>query len=979
MRFDDPNNEEMCRLLNATKLPYILMYRGSRGKVADFQCGPAKFQLLIDAVNEFVDDAVEVGAAGGGGGVGSSSGVNNVGGEQEWRVVREQQQVRNQQMRRAQQAAQYGGSGSIANYPPSSSSTASTYSSNSNSFDGDMLKRKEDEVTRLYTELSNLRKGFDQSIVRLKEEHKQETTVLNERIRVLTKEYDDERRALSAQIKDLSREMMDREKAIRSSENAINQGLRNEMKRKEEEYAATLSGLSSRISELERDLLQSNNQLQYKSNADTNERQQLLNHIATLEERIAELEKELIEEKRIVVASTEEASRVLRQLEKIKNSEDRERNLLSARIEELEADIARREEQMMNYSANGGGGVVDNSAVDNMQRQMDELRKARDEEIDLLRTRIADLEEELDWQSRTASIDENSTSQQLQKQQQELLKESKQLTSRILELENEIDERDKLLRTSNKATDILLDNMEAQKRDYERELERTASLVNELEEAIVLREEEMRILQERYDALERMAEELQRREAQRDMAAGSAFSNAVQIAEMRSKQQQQQQQQQPFTFDALFGGSTGQTRSSGWEGSSDEDSIENYELLKDVLMPDDVSPRGEQAMPRSGAGRSDNIWENVGAGLSSLMSSGFSGAGRVEDTRAGAGSASFGSNTPSPAAVNIPAGIPTPAMAFERRLAENPIVPAGAFGGSKPTASFFSRSKSSESIHVPTDTPDYYQNVISNFNNNAPSISPRAAYEQRPTAPAPRASAPAGMTENIYAGAGSASTYPSPAVRQDEPIAPVPTPAMAFERRLAESPIVPSGAFGGAKPTAHFFSPKPAPASSGAGVGGPTPPEDDPQSKWRKLDESEKKRVAAEAYKAFEKSLEDSRRNSQIKPKSDSMSRASGGITGGGGGGSDRANKRPASADAKNQSQMELERKKHQDMVKAASTPANNDRSQSAPPLPKMVPKTSVPPKQNQSARQIQESAVQASAKRMVRICSSLMPRCELL
>jgi hypothetical protein len=193
---------------------------------------------------------------------------------------------------------------------------------------------------------------------------------------------------------------------------------------------------------------------------------------------------------------------------------------------------------------------------------------------------------------------------------------------------------------------------------------------------------------------------------------------------------------------------------------------------------------------------------------------------------------------------------------------------------------------------------------------------------------------------------------------------------MAFERRLAESPIVPSGAFGGAKPTAHFFSQKPAPASSGAGVSGPTPPEDDPQSKWRKLDESEKKRVAAEAYKAFEKSLEDSRRNTQIKPKSDSMSRASGGITGGGGGGSDRANKRPVSADAKNQSQMELERKKHQDMAKAASTPANNDRSQSAPPLPKMVPKTSVPPKQNQSVRQIQESAVQASAKRMVRTCS---------
>ena len=30
MQFDDPNNEEMCRLLNATKLPYMLLYKGSQ-------------------------------------------------------------------------------------------------------------------------------------------------------------------------------------------------------------------------------------------------------------------------------------------------------------------------------------------------------------------------------------------------------------------------------------------------------------------------------------------------------------------------------------------------------------------------------------------------------------------------------------------------------------------------------------------------------------------------------------------------------------------------------------------------------------------------------------------------------------------------------------------------------------------------------------------------------------------------------------
>eukprot|EP00571_Detonula_confervacea_P011526 CAMPEP_0172305536 /NCGR_PEP_ID=MMETSP1058-20130122/6792_1 /TAXON_ID=83371 /ORGANISM="Detonula confervacea, Strain CCMP 353" /LENGTH=458 /DNA_ID=CAMNT_0013017157 /DNA_START=337 /DNA_END=1714 /DNA_ORIENTATION=+ len=58
MQYDNPNNEEMCILLNATKLPYILMYKGSKGKVKDFQCSPAKFQLLINDVNELADPAV---------------------------------------------------------------------------------------------------------------------------------------------------------------------------------------------------------------------------------------------------------------------------------------------------------------------------------------------------------------------------------------------------------------------------------------------------------------------------------------------------------------------------------------------------------------------------------------------------------------------------------------------------------------------------------------------------------------------------------------------------------------------------------------------------------------------------------------------------------------------------------------------------------------------------------------------------------
>ncbi|KAL7544014.1 hypothetical protein ACHAXR_013551 [Thalassiosira sp. AJA248-18] len=61
MQYDDPNNEEMCKLLNATKLPYILMYKGSQGKVKEFLCGPAKVQLLIDAVNELADPVEEDG------------------------------------------------------------------------------------------------------------------------------------------------------------------------------------------------------------------------------------------------------------------------------------------------------------------------------------------------------------------------------------------------------------------------------------------------------------------------------------------------------------------------------------------------------------------------------------------------------------------------------------------------------------------------------------------------------------------------------------------------------------------------------------------------------------------------------------------------------------------------------------------------------------------------------------------------------
>jgi len=286
------------------------------------------------------------------------------------------------------------------------------------------------------------------------------------------------------------------------------------------------------------------------------------------------------------------------------------------------------------------------------------------------------------------------------------------------------------------------------------------------------------------------------------------------------------------------------------------------------------------------------------------------------------------------------------------------------------------------------------------FNDGIPAMPPAESYAQRPTAPAPRPPATR-RSENIYADAGSAasssssnSNYPTPsAAVPSEPVAPLPTPAAEFERRIAENPIVPAGAFGGSQPTARFFSPSSnnsASSSTTQGGGGgysstsqsSFPPEEDSKSKWQKLDDNEKKRVAADAYKAFEKSLEGSR---QAKPKSSIGDIAKGGTgrkpisTGGGGGGSDRENKKPTTADAKNQSQMELERKKHQQMVNEAASKEKkeevSDENIRSPPLPTTsTPKrNTVPPKQPQkSAQQIQASAAQASAKRMVSLQSDV-------
>jgi hypothetical protein len=47
-------HEELCRGLQATRLPHVLVFRGavgSAGLVDNFQCSPANFQRVVDTVN----------------------------------------------------------------------------------------------------------------------------------------------------------------------------------------------------------------------------------------------------------------------------------------------------------------------------------------------------------------------------------------------------------------------------------------------------------------------------------------------------------------------------------------------------------------------------------------------------------------------------------------------------------------------------------------------------------------------------------------------------------------------------------------------------------------------------------------------------------------------------------------------------------------------------------------------------------------
>lgn len=61
LQYDKEENREICNVLKATSFPYIIMYKGSKGKIREFQCTPAKINLLVDAIKEeLADDDSEI-------------------------------------------------------------------------------------------------------------------------------------------------------------------------------------------------------------------------------------------------------------------------------------------------------------------------------------------------------------------------------------------------------------------------------------------------------------------------------------------------------------------------------------------------------------------------------------------------------------------------------------------------------------------------------------------------------------------------------------------------------------------------------------------------------------------------------------------------------------------------------------------------------------------------------------------------------
>ena len=60
LQYDNPQNTDLCdSVLDTSSFPYILIYKGGKGKVRGFHCTPAKFQLLQNTVEELLAEEEE--------------------------------------------------------------------------------------------------------------------------------------------------------------------------------------------------------------------------------------------------------------------------------------------------------------------------------------------------------------------------------------------------------------------------------------------------------------------------------------------------------------------------------------------------------------------------------------------------------------------------------------------------------------------------------------------------------------------------------------------------------------------------------------------------------------------------------------------------------------------------------------------------------------------------------------------------------
>ena len=94
-----------------------------------------------------------------------------------------------------------------------------------------------------------------------------------------------------------------------------------------------------KIADLEDSLFKTKNELKYNTDASEREKEELSTTISLLEEeqtnlisKNKELENELVKDKRLVAESTEQANRVLKQLEEMKTNKEEEAARLKARI-----------------------------------------------------------------------------------------------------------------------------------------------------------------------------------------------------------------------------------------------------------------------------------------------------------------------------------------------------------------------------------------------------------------------------------------------------------------------------------------------------------------------------------------------------------------------------------------------------------------------------------------------------------------------